>query len=200
MATVRKQAPRTPLEPVEYSHVMIDLETRGVRPGCAILSIGAVFFNPTLGRFDLGPEFYQVVNHQSCVAAGLHEDPGTMAFWNRQSEDARRVIYDSEDETVSQSLSDSLVRFNAYLKMGKSVKVWGNGADFDNPILASAYHAVDFKQGWAPYNGRCYRTVKNLDKSLLLERQGTHHNALDDAKSQAVHLMQLVAKHKLVLS
>jgi inhibitor of KinA sporulation pathway (predicted exonuclease) len=31
-----------------------------------------------------------------------------------------------------------------------------------------------------------------LRPSIKLERVGTHHNALDDAKSQALHLMKIL--------
>jgi len=70
--------------------------------------------------------------------------------------------------------------------------VWGNGADFDLPILAAAYKAAGGPPPWKPYNGRCYRTLKNLAPSIKLERQGTHHQALDDAVCQAKHLIKIV--------
>ncbi len=74
-----------------------------------------------------------------------------------------------------------------------------NGADFDQPILICGYRAAGVKQGWTAYNGRCYRTIKNLFPEPKLVRQGDHHHALDDAKSQATHLIELVKAHGLVL-
>lgn len=76
---------------------------------------------------------------------------------------------------------------------GPDVKVWGNGADFDNVILGSAYRRLGKSIPWAFYNSRCYRTVKSLQPGCRIERAGTHHNALDDAKSQALHLMRLLS-------
>jgi hypothetical protein len=79
-----------------------------------------------------------------------------------------------------------------YLGNIPDVRVWGNGADFDNPILAVAYRRTIFSgQPWKPYNGRCYRTVKNQFQDVKLVRTGTHHNALDDARSQATHLVEI---------
>jgi inhibitor of KinA sporulation pathway (predicted exonuclease) len=78
--------------------------------------------------------------------------------------------------------------------------VWGNGADFDNPILAAAYRATGISQGWKPYNGRCYRTIKNLAPQVRLVRTGTHHNALDDARAQAQHLLDIVEYTSLTLA
>ena len=70
--------------------------------------------------------------------------------------------------------------------------VWGNGADFDNPILAAAYRRLNMPLPWGAYAGRCYRTLKSLRPDIRLERQGTHHNALDDAVSQAEHAVRLL--------
>jgi len=172
-------------------HIMLDLETLGTVPGCSILSVGAVFFDPTHG---LGEEFYMVVHRRSCEEAGLHEDPDTIAWWNRQSIEATRVLRDAELDGEN-SLKVVLEKFTAFVKKDTKVKVWGNGADFDNPILAVAYRAVGLKQGWPAYNGRCYRTVKNHLPGPKLERVGTYHNALDDAKSQALHMIQLMNLH-----
>ncbi len=71
------------------------------------------------------------------------------------------------------------------------VKIWGNGADFDNVILTSAYKRNDLELPWRYTNNRCYRTLKSLYPEIKLERSGTHHNALDDAISQANHLMSI---------
>lgn len=178
---------------------MTDLETLGTVPGCAILSIGAVRFDYKTGK--LGDEFYIVVDRQSCADAGLHEDPGTLAWWAKQSEAARRVLrYASDEEEGATPLADALEQFNAWIKKVPGTRIWGNGADFDNPILACAYKAVGMKQGWAPFNGRCYRTVKNMyPQTAMGKRIGTYHNALDDAKNQALHLMEIVENHSLVL-
>ena len=37
-----------------------------------------------------------------------------------------------------------------------------------------------------------YRTLKNLLPYIEMERVGEHHNALDDAKSQALHAIKLL--------
>lgn len=178
------------------NNIMVDLETLGTVPGCSILSIGAVYFGPDgLAEDDI----YLVIRRDSCVAAGLHEDPDTLAWWGRQSVEARTVLDVASrdwDPTIStsgaQPLTGALAAFTEFCRKGVNVKVWGNGADFDNPILACAYKAVGLKLGWPPYNGRCYRTLKNMVNGPKLQRVGTHHNALDDARSQALHAVQLL--------
>jgi inhibitor of KinA sporulation pathway (predicted exonuclease) len=74
------------------------------------------------------------------------------------------------------------------------VSIWGNGANFDNPLLACAYEAVDVKPYYKFWNERCYRTVKNQYPDIKLERTGTYHNALDDARSQAEQICQKLVR------
>lgn len=72
------------------------------------------------------------------------------------------------------------------------VRIWGNGADFDNVILASVYKRIGMEQPWLYRNNRCYRTLKALHPEIPIERVGTHHNAVDDAESQARHLLAIM--------
>jgi exodeoxyribonuclease VIII len=172
--------------------VMIDLETMGTRAGCAILSIGAVAF----GREGIGAEFYEVVNLASCE--GLFVDEGTAAWWAKQSKEAREVLRLSSLKRRSLPLPKALGKFREYVR-GVSVdsRAWGNGADFDLPILAAAYASIGEDAPWPPFNGRCYRTLKGLAREVRIERGGTHHNALDDARTQALHLIQILKKLNL---
>lgn len=170
--------------------VMVDLETMGTVPGCAILSIGAVEFNVETGK--LGKEFYQVVNLQSCLDAGLHVNEDTKAWWGKQSAEAQKVVKKASGMRGNKTIAYSLMLFNDYLDEFKDPQVYGNGADFDNPILAVAYLKAGIEQGWKPYQGRCYRTLKSeVAPHIKLVRQGVHHNALADAKSQAEHAIKI---------
>lgn len=69
--------------------------------------------------------------------------------------------------------------------------VWGNGSDFDNTLLAAAYDACQLTLPWNFWSNRCYRTLKNLRPEIKLVNPGTAHNALDDSKAQAQHLMEM---------
>jgi hypothetical protein len=172
-------------------NVMIDLETLGRRAGCAILSIGAVAFDPTSGK--LGPEFYVVVDAMDQVAeCGLHTDQSTIEWWEKQSVETQQVLVESRSGKAS-PLGDALIKFNQYLSQFSftKVKIWGNGGDFDNAIMASCYAAAGLEVPWSFWNNRCYRTLKNVVGGPKLVRQGTYHNALDDAKTQAEHAIQL---------
>lgn len=191
----------------ELSHVMVDLETRGTVPGCVAFSIGAVEFFPDRGI--LGREFYTIISIADCRDFFLTEDHspnGTVAWWDRQSPEARVALEEALKEDAPK-LKDSLENLNGFLRQCgnlRSLRLYGNGADFDNPILRCMYDAadVDFMGSKAGFfGGRCYRSLKNLDELLgpgfkfsKIERTGTYHNALDDAKSQALHLMENLAR------
>ena len=55
------------------NHLMIDLETMGNKPNAPIVSIGAVFFEPSTG--ELGDEFYRVVSLKSSMDAHVLNVP-----------------------------------------------------------------------------------------------------------------------------
>lgn len=191
---------------MKLHHIMIDLETRGTMAGCIPLSLGAVVFDPIGGT--LGKEFYTVISTPDAKERFLREEAGTMEWWGKQSEEARRVLAESEHPDAP-TLPKALAHFNQWLSgigSKNALRIHGNGADFDNPILRVAYDAAQVEPFYYPYGGRCYRTMKCLDELLgpefrfeKLERTGTHHNALDDAKSQALHLMANIARIRRVV-
>lgn len=177
-------------------HVMCDLETLGRRAGCKVLSIGAVVFGPN----GLGAEFYLEVRRDP--QPGLHEDPDTLSWWAKQLPEAQERLF---NPGCNVTLKNALYAFTYWLerladrdaKGNLNVCVWGNGADFDNAILSAAYAEVRGENlPWPFWNNRCYRTLKSLAPSVKLVRQGVHHNALDDAKSQAEHAVRLMDQLK----
>lgn len=172
-------------------NVMLDLETWSTAPNAVITSIGAVKFNlnPDNSGGKIVDEFYYRINPQSCIDVGLQMSVDTILWWMKQTDDAR-----AEFQKPTRSIQDVLVMFSTWLGYDpKHVDIWGNGSDFDNVLLASAYRACKNKLPWIYPNNRCYRTLKNLypnvlPKSLL----GVKHNALDDAKYQTNHLIDIL--------
>lgn len=165
-------------------HVMLDLETMGNGNNAAIVAIGAVKFDPSDTTGGAMPAFYTRITLQSSVQAGLKMDTSTVLWWMEQSDDARRETF------KGQSLS-LLLGLSAFCQwFGDDKPVWGNGATFDNVIIRSAFAAVNIDVPWKFWNDRCYRTMKGL-VNFKAEALGTKHNALDDARSQAVHLQKI---------
>lgn len=168
--------------------IMLDLETLGTAPGSVILSIGAVKFD----RHGLRPNpFYARIDPQSCIDAGLVMDVSTVVWWMKQSDEARAEFVLGEKTRIREALQGFSIWAN-YDPVAPEIELWGNGAAFDNTLLAAAYAAVRLPMPWKFWNDRCYRTVKALHPDLpMVKRSGTHHNALDDARSQAEHLITL---------
>ena len=165
--------------------VMHDIETLSKRKNAAILSIGAVKFNK-----EILDEFYVNIDPRSCKEHGLAIDLDTIEWWKQQKPEAWQAL-----KTNRVSLEEAL---DAYTKWygPKSVWTFGNGAEFDNVIIENAYYAIGKEKPWKFWDSMCYRTIVNLTNSRLTDadRKGVHHNALDDAKSQALNLMKVLAK------
>ena len=160
--------------------VMVDLETMGTGANSAIIAIGAVVFE----NYKVTDEFYRVVDLQSCIDAGLEMDASTVMWWMQQSDEAR-AQFNKSSNTLQEVLED----FSVWCP--DNAQMWGNGAAFDNVILSNAYKKCGMTQPWKFWNDMCYRTLKNMNPKIKMERVGTYHNALDDAKSQALHLMKI---------
>ncbi|MDP3972150.1 MAG: 3'-5' exonuclease [Candidatus Nanopelagicales bacterium] len=181
---------------------MLDLETMGNGPTAAIVAIGACEFDPHGADPGMGfPDvpvtstFYQRVDLESSVQAGLTMDVSTVLWWMQQSDDARQQTF----QRGGAGLYDAINQFAGFVNNvsgcnREGVAVWGNGATFDNVIIRSAFKACDTEAPWSFRNDRCYRTVVNLlpeDRRPAFERSGTSHNALDDAVTQARHLQKV---------
>lgn len=174
-------------------NVMIDIETLSTSKNAVIISLGAVFFEPTTGK--LGRSFYYTITRQSCVEFGLEVDSKTEQWWSEQSPEARTVLNcpDAED------LDDVLQLFSGWLwentEENQHIEIWGNGPSFDCAIIANAYQRCGIKLPWRYSNERCVRTVVeigrtlfNVDPKKTIERIGTHHHALADAEHQALYV------------
>jgi DNA polymerase III epsilon subunit-like protein len=180
-------------------HVMVDLETMDSSPTAAIAAIGAVYMDLNTG--ELGKTFYEKVDLQSSMDLGLTVSADTIQWWLKQNDAARFEMTQS-----GESIMRALNRFSDFIGgkwvfdetdgigsfVPSDVRVWGNGASFDNAVLANAYAKCGKSRPWQYYNDRCYRTIKNMYPHVVLERSGTHHNALDDAISQAKHLVNII--------
>lgn len=166
----------------EIIRVMLDLETLGATPNSVITSIGAVKFNSS-GILD---EFYTRVDIKSCIDYGLIIDPQTIIWWLGQADNARLEL-----TKPGINLAEALLSFSSWVGADNS-EIWGNGASFDNVVLSQAYSKTNTTRPWKYSADRCYRTIKSLYPDVKIERLGEHHNALDDAKSQANHLISIL--------
>lgn len=176
-------------------HVMVDLETLGNTPGCVILSLGAVEFDPD--KLEKGRTLHLIVNQQTCLKKGLKTNQDTIDWWSKQSDEAKTTLRKSESEKLGEdnvSIDSALIAFKLFLQPCGDAHIWGNGSDFDNAIMACAYEACGIPLPWKFWNNRCYRTIKSIAPHVKMSRTGTFHNALDDAISQVDHLFDIIKK------
>lgn len=165
------------------SDIMLDLETMSTESNAAIIAIGAVSFSDKIES-----EFYTEVSLNSSVDSGLHICPKTVLWWLSQSKDAQDKF---KKNNKAPSLHDALLSFSEWAAIQKVGSIWGNGATFDNVILRNAFQNAGLEYPIPFWADACYRTVKNMNPAIELDRVGIHHCALDDAKSQALHLIKI---------
>ncbi|HFQ7189811.1 TPA: 3'-5' exoribonuclease [Klebsiella variicola] len=177
-------------QPIDYVHVMVDLETMGKKHNAPIVAIGAVVFDPATG--SIGESFYKVVCLESSVNWGAVIDPSTVIGWLKQSSEARSEIVN--DDAIP--LLDALLQFREFVSDNvaggsKKAQVWGNGASFDNSILRSSYDCIAEDYPWEYWNDRDVRTMVELGQAISFDPktaipfEGSRHNALADAIHQA---------------
>ena len=182
---------------------MVDLETLGIRPGCVILSIGAV-------RFDSGKPgdwFYSRIDMASSFKDGFQVEPDTLMWWFRHGEAAI-----DHGSLGGEMMRSALIRFRKFLG-GGNFEIWGNGSTFDNDILRGAFEKVGL-DCWDRRHDRCYRTLFNtggaglpMDYAAIFPlieppdwlSKCCRHNALRDAAYQAAHAEQIFQRLGLPL-
>ncbi|MET4696121.1 3'-5' exonuclease [Endozoicomonas lisbonensis] len=169
-------------------HLMVDIEAAGKTTSAALVSIGAVFFDPATGAMD--ESFYAPVILSSSQYYDGDIDASTVEWWMQQS-DAARAVFSDENRC---SLKTVLEQFSNFIKVsaGESdVYVWGNGPAYDNAILSHAFRKTWIRQPWSFSKDTCVRTMVMLGRQMGIDpknelpREGEHHNALDDAIHQA---------------
>lgn len=160
-------------------NVMLDLETFDIKPGGIVLSIGAC-------TFDMRERFYQIISLSDSRFHGFNENIETVRWWHKQDPRAYAEAVGGVDSVLV-----SLNKFSDWmqsLEAKKNIQVWGNGADFDLPILAAYYDKLNLERPWSAYSGRCYRTLKTLLPHITPPKKNKmKHSALEDAVYQAQH-------------
>jgi hypothetical protein len=168
---------------------MFDLETWGTRPGCAIRSVGAVMFDPYSD--EMGAEFYCNVSDESCVMAGLFVQDETAEWWEKQSQEAQDAL--AMDQ---QGIYVVVQMFHQWFRKNHGVFLWAQGSNFDEVIWSAIAHKLGQRPPWKFFDVRDTRTAYDLANfnHYSVKRSGTYHNALDDAKHQAICVSRAYAK------
>lgn len=167
-------------------HVMIDLETMGTEPGCAICSIGICEFDPYIDPSEWRSGLY-VIDWSTWGTL----DPSTVKWWLKQSDEARAQILRD-----GLPLEDVLKRIVPALHRAKYI--WANDPDFDCCILEAACRACGLFGAWKYYKHRSVRTVRMIGSDLgipEIERFGAH-TAEADCQYQAIIVSNVLRRLK----
>lgn len=154
-------------------HIMLDLETLDNKPGALITEIGAVSFDPVrrviLDRFQV-----YIKNGQGT----LSQD--TVLWWLQQSDEARlTMVQGCEQGEDEETAIQSFRHWVDAAQVPKYVRVWGNGASFDLPVIESAFRRQNIPVPWRYSGHRCYRTLKALAGDPEVPRTGDHIGLAD---------------------
>lgn len=178
------------MKPFESNNVMLDIETLDTRTSAVVLSIGMCKFDPV--SQTIGDRYYEVLSTIDQVEQLRTIDQDTMQWWTTQPEAARIVLDESRD--ADEDTHSVLIQMESW--MGPDAHVWGNGPSFDNAIVKSLFDTYGVPLPWPFKNDRCYRTLCALSglPDLPPWKEGTPHNALDDAVHQAEWAMHCLRR------
>lgn len=167
-------------------HLMVDLETLATSPDAAILTIGAVLFDPYSTR--IYDKLYMRVDLDSVTALGMKIDDATIEWWSKQSAAAQEEAF-GEDNRIP--IEEAIEKFHKFA--WNSEAFWSHGSIFDINILDTYYRKLSKAPPWNYWQIRDTRTVFDLGFDPELPKV-TAHNALEDANAQAIGVQTIMRK------
>lgn len=175
--------------------IMLDLETLGTKPGCAILQIGACAFDRTNFSVTHSPPFERTITTASSELAGFTASPNTAAWWAMQPEDARRAVMNPPQAMpILTALKEFRLWWSEIAVGANDLVLWTQG-NFDAPILEAAMRNFNIETPWSFWNVRDTRTAYDAllgpdGRKLIknLPRATPAHTALGDAIHQVACL------------
>lgn len=164
---------------------MLDLETLGTRPGCVILTIGAVKFDPYSLK-EPGPGIYMRVDADEQIAAGREVQEDTLKWWMDQVEDVREEALGEADRVSVEYMYTELNRICVGVQ-----NIWAQGPVFDIAILENIYRQYGWPTPWQFWQIRDSRTLFGVHGDPRVKGREGHHNALADCVYQAQGVQQI---------
>lgn len=170
--------------------IMIDLETLATSPDAAVLTIGAIKFDP-FGDDVREPncdKFYVKVELDSCDRIGLVINEDTINWWANQSKESQEEAFSAEGRIDIVDAMNQLYKFCWGAK-----RVWSHGAGFDVIICEHIFKKINKAVPWNFWQVRCTRTL--FDIGIDPQRPPVlKHHALEDAWNQAVGVQNVFKK------
>lgn len=166
---------------------MIDLETFGTSKNAAIVQVGACYFDRSTG--EIGDTFKRNIDAASAMKSGAEMDAGAVYFWLNQPKEAQTSIISG----VLQPIDQVFKELNDFLNPAK--RIWSH-ATFDFVIIMETFRRLGIKPSFGYKAARDIRTLTDLANLTIkkVEREGIHHDALDDAKYQVKYCTEAFKK------
>lgn len=142
----------------ESAQIILDLETMSTKQSGVLLSIGMMFIRDS----DIGKSIEEL--ERNCISIkldakeqlnkGRHVCKDVMAFWERQSKEARWVIRPSKDdfkfEDAFQIITDKIDELNIDTSKNSTTQIWQRGTmDFD--MIADYCEMFGYKKLFEQY-------------------------------------------------
>ena len=180
-----------------YEELIIDVESLSIQPEAALLAIGAVAFSFDHDDMQL---FHLIIDKESSTASGGVTDHSTLKWWEKQSEEARKIFTDPNRVDLKEAMT-GLQRFCIKTRNSnprKQLNVWGNDNSFDVVICERSFQRLNMAVPWNYYEGRSVRTLVDIGQRLginpkaEIKRTGIHHNALDDCLHEIKYCREIM--------
>lgn len=144
-------------EAVTWTHIMLDIETIGTRPGAVILSVALV-------RFTDEAQATLNLSIPDQEALGLVKDPATAAWWTGQEAQHPGAWAAATSNPVP--LATALPYLASWFAWAEpdvwQRMIWCHGATFDAPLLGAVFEKAGLEPPWKFWNIQCTRTLYNL--------------------------------------
>lgn len=162
------------------SHVMVDIETLGLKPGCIVTAFAAVHFD----AYEILDQVSFALDVKVVQRDGFYCDATTALWWAEQSPKAQRLSLRGDQHPAAAALE-----FQTWCHKVAPEHYWARGQDFDFPILEAF---LEFYLGgaeqlpWAYDQKRDTRTMLDLlPPDAFPEFVGEKHVPLVDATHEA---------------
>jgi hypothetical protein len=165
---------------------MIDLETLATGPNAAVLTLGAVKFNPWGQGYS--DKIYFRIDLDDQDALGREVDPNTLDWWSKQDPAIMEEAFHPDDRIP---LKEAVDRFHKFA--WGCDQFWSHGATFDLVIMENLYKQLEKPLPWNFWQLRCTRTIFDLGWDPDMPKN-SKHNALEDAIRQSVGVQNIYRK------
>lgn len=164
------------------AHIMIDIETLGVRLDAPIIQLGYCVFNKNriLKSTEINIEFPTTLEKA---------DLSTVLWWMKQDKKVIEQVFNPDNR---KSLYHALNSMVWEFKEREIVSVWSKGPQFDIAMLEGKFkyfHQITIP--WKYFMVRDYRTIKESFPDIQDDNKKVVHSAEADAIHQARHLIKI---------